>query len=590
MPPLRAAVAAAQRVPKPRKGVQQWVLSGISELAPLEPGWRKGGRAAQALILQEQRDLRRLRSQARREGRDPLLVSLPPRQEEPRRLGAREHQLLLDVGRIGPSRVDLMPPPRLMDASALSRAASTAAREQQVSGLESSAPAGIWPAICARARELVPSLDPQDLALLVKGMAKARYHDDELTAQLLQQAIARLAYFDARHLAILLAGLAKTSMEAESLKPVLEELCLRAPELQGAPELSMAIVAVSRLRAGDLVSGLVAQVEARLSADRFHARDLAAISGAYSRLQYLDARHMAHIAACARFTIREATPRDLAQLVSLTSRTGPAGAEQLIAEAAELTLEKVPFMLPFELTASASAFGQSALFLLGAEGESRAPLGDEAQSLQASVASAELLRAIAQTAAEAKLEPGQSAVILEGCARWHLPLPPTQLNALAAAAAAPGQSLASTTRALRAMARLLPDAGSDTGKAMMPHSMAVQCRPWNTEEAERDESTDPAWRHAQCLDVELRQHLAHCESWHGVTKAAEASFLFNGMCRPGLQSQEPQDSETPKLSEALRMTKQRLGGAADLSYLAERLKSLGGKEDDPVVVALREQQ
>eukprot|EP00933_Yihiella_yeosuensis_P042924 TRINITY_DN37599_c0_g1_i1.p1 TRINITY_DN37599_c0_g1~~TRINITY_DN37599_c0_g1_i1.p1 ORF type:complete len:523 (+),score=112.96 TRINITY_DN37599_c0_g1_i1:76-1644(+) len=488
---------AAVRRPKPR--VIQYVLSGLSETAPLEPGWRRGGAAAQGLTNEEQRNLRRLRSKARQEGRDPATVSLPPKNPSP--LG-RVPGLISGTSRpldslpaftgvtSQPSRLDLLPPVHVMEAPALGRAASVAARE-------TAAGPALWAALTDRARELLDSLDTQDLALLLKGMARAQHRDMELAELLLERAESRLAYFDVRHLIMVLSGLAKAGVTVDQLSPVLQELQHRVPEIRGASELSMALAALGRLRregleadlALNLVKDLASQVELRLSADRFHSRDLAVVTTAYRQIGYLEPRHMEHVIACSRFTLREAAPRELSQLVIAASESGTlgsAGAAELVQEAAGLVAEKVVFMLPAELAGAAHSFGHAAgKFLVGTGGlreleehassdsrsgaasgsDTESAAGTDAARLRAALAVSQLLQALATQASSRPdgLQSSHVLAILEACARWCLPLPMEELSTLSMAL--PPSSAEADSRSLRALLRLFSLSSEEVGVA-----------------------------------------------------------------------------------------------------------------------------
>eukprot|EP00439_Symbiodinium_sp_Y106_P039056 s3704_g4.t1 len=199
------------RVLRPRRRVQEWVISGIVEKTEVQGGWRRGGpHGGEVLTASESRKLRRLKSKARKEGRNPDLVVLPARALPKPRLPLTPDVALLD----SQLPVPLLLPPPGADGAALSRAAARASQSGE--GL------ALFPSLCTRAREILASFDPPDLARLVKAMARARHEDSELSSLLLQQGVSRLAYFDADRLVQFLSGL-RAVLPADDLAPASEE-------------------------------------------------------------------------------------------------------------------------------------------------------------------------------------------------------------------------------------------------------------------------------------------------------------------------------------------------------------------------------
>lgn len=380
---------------------------------------------AQAMTLKEQRLLRRLRLEARYAGKDPRKVTLPEWKPPPRTF------------RFQPSRLSLLPPPHAMDAAALGRAASVAAREPLGSG-----PA-LWEAFANRARELLPTLDTQDIALLLNGMARSRHFDHDLVQQLRQCALARVAYSNTRHLAMVLSALVKARLPPADVESFLTELQSRVSEFQGAGEITMTISALSRLRSAgyQIVAQLAPQVETRLAADRFHARDLASILWSYVRLDFLDAAHIDRLALHARGTIGEAAPRELAHLVHASARARAEGADRLVGECVPLVARMVRFMAPRELVDMAIACGHALEASLG--GSALAPL----------------LSGVAHEAVRnaAQLEAWQVLVLFQGCVRWRIPLASADLECAARALQERGGELppGAVERELFALSHLL---------------------------------------------------------------------------------------------------------------------------------------
>ncbi|CAK9057044.1 Eukaryotic translation initiation factor 5A-4 (eIF-5A-4) (eIF-4D) [Durusdinium trenchii] len=228
------------RIPKPRRKVQQWVITGLSERAPVQGGYQKHGPpGGEALNKREKNELQKLRAQARREGRNPDLVMLPPPKLR-RAPKLREPDAIL----LGPALPTMaLPPAEIMDAAQLGRACNAVARGDGAVTL--------LPGLAHRARELVLELAPRDLTKVLKAFSRQRYEDADLGALLLRQALTRLAYFDAQDLVVLLSSLVRTELK-EELMPVAEELRERCPELRGATVLSSACSAAAWLPEPDL--------------------------------------------------------------------------------------------------------------------------------------------------------------------------------------------------------------------------------------------------------------------------------------------------------------------------------------------------
>jgi len=413
--------------------VLQWVVSGLAEVAPSLRKARPGDPAGEPLNNRERRQLRGLRAQAKRTGERPETVVLPkPRPPPPR---------------LSPSRLDLLAPPSTMDAAALGRAASTAARD-----LAGSSPS-LWAALGQRAREVLPTLDTQDLAMLLKGMARARHDDAELMADLRKRAVARIAYFSSRHFAMVFSALARLDLPHEDRSVFVEALQDRMPEFQNAGELTMVAVALGRLRVADppLLAQLSARVEARLSAGKFHARELASVSAAYVRLQHLVPEHLEVVAACATITLQEATARELASLVLAAAQAGAvadggSARAKLAATALGLAAEKGPFMLPVELVDAAVAFGRAM----------------EASLCDASEVGL-FLRGVAQevTRSPGRLSDHQLVALLQSFERWQVPIDTEGMARLTDSATTRGpEFLELAGVALPALARQLQ---TDTG-------------------------------------------------------------------------------------------------------------------------------
>eukprot|EP00913_Durusdinium_trenchii_P027664 g25945.t1 len=191
--------------------VQQWVITGLSERAPVQGGYQKHGPpGGEALNKREKNELQKLRAQARREGRNPDLVMLPPPKLR-RAPKLREPDAIL----LGPALPTMaLPPAEIMDAAQLGRACNAVARGDGAVTL--------LPGLAHRARELVLELAPRDLTKVLKAFSRQRYEDADLGALLLRQALTRLAYFDAQDLVVLLSSLVRTELK-EELMPVAED-------------------------------------------------------------------------------------------------------------------------------------------------------------------------------------------------------------------------------------------------------------------------------------------------------------------------------------------------------------------------------
>jgi len=381
----------------------QYVLSGLSETATVE----QRATSESALSSKQRAELRLLRQLAKNDGRDPRRVTLPFRRKTPsfNRIKPTLHFLQ-------PSRFDLLPPPSSMKAMEVGRAAIIAAREQN------SAQPAFWQSLGERASELLQSLDTEDIAKLLNGMSRASYVDPELTGRLCACALARVKYFNARHLTMCMSALSKLRASDDDMAQLFPEFASRVPELRGAGELTMAMATLGRLGAiqgaDDMLHQLAVQVDARLSADQFRVRELATVCNVYVRLRYLEERHVRNISRCAWGTLHEATPQELARVALAATQARILGADDVVERTTTLALDKALFLMPVEIVDLTYAFG-SAL-----------EAGFAGPSTQTA-----LLRLIHEAARLShQLQPFQLASVLHSCARWKLPAPCTEIACL----------------------------------------------------------------------------------------------------------------------------------------------------------------
>jgi len=382
---------------RPRAGKNlQWVLSGLSETATVEQ--RAAGQPE--LSNKQRAELRMLRQLAKSEGRDPRRVMLPLNREQP------------TLKFLQPARFDLLPPPSSMKAVEVGRAASIAARERH------SVNPVFWQSLGQRASELLESLDTEDIAKLLNGMSRASHVDHDLTGRLCACALARIKYFNARHLTMCISALSKLRASDNDMAQLFPEFTSRVPELRGASELTMAIASLGRLSTiqgiDDLLSQFAAQIDARLSADQFRVRDLATVCNVYVRLRYPDEQHVRNVSRCAWGTLHEATPQELARVALAATLARIDGADDVVGRATTLTLEKAHFLMPVEIVDLTFAFGSALEAGFG---------GPNTHTT--------LLRLIHEAALLShQLQPLQLASVLHSCARWNLAAPCTELACL----------------------------------------------------------------------------------------------------------------------------------------------------------------
>lgn len=546
----------------------QWVLSGIAETAPVQQT-RKGKVGGRLLTNREQRDLKLLRRLARAENRDPDRVVLPlsRRRQQPRRLQ--------------PSRFNLLQPPGEMNASEVGRAATIAAREPMAAG-----PA-FWLSLGERANALLPSMDTQDLALLLNGMSRARHFDPTLTNRLRECALVRVKYFNARHLTMLLAALAKLRAPVTDIAQFLPQLHMRVSELRGASELAMAVATLSRLHVecDDLIRALASQIEVRLSSDQFHMRDIASVSAAYIRLQFSDRLHFGHLVRCARTTLHEATPRELARVVLAATQARAAGVDELATRAAQLATNNVKFMLPAEVVDTAFAFGHA---------------------LEAGLGKQDTIMMFVNLISKASqacdhLNGWQLISVVGSCARWLLPVASLDLAYLVQALGSRCDVLQPTLacKALCVLTQLLTsmnkcsrghrgnrgvtqDGYDETSQS---HQREAHIQQANLETVGDDRLIAATHAAALAFDSRVRQVLADGASVVGVealVRAVEAAFVlaFDGWSGEGAETV----SLGPPLSCALATWLERSSlEAAVVTQLREKLLELGGSPENPIL-------
>ena len=118
----------------------------------------------------------------------------------------------------------------------------------------------IGEAIARRAHELMDTLDPEDVALLLSGMARSRHDDRNVITALRDRALSLVRYTSARHLAMVVSALSR-SLDVD---PFISEVRERVPEFD-AQDLTLVIAALGRTRSLAMVPDLAKEAEVRWS-------------------------------------------------------------------------------------------------------------------------------------------------------------------------------------------------------------------------------------------------------------------------------------------------------------------------------------
>ncbi|KAF4749247.1 hypothetical protein FOZ62_021411 [Perkinsus olseni] len=274
-----------------------------------------------------------------------------------------------------------LPPPSTLDAEGLGHAANTAARDR----VKGTSP--YWQQLKDRALAIAPAMEPRDCALLLNAFSRVRLCDQQLFDTLAPVVEAKLLYFTSVHLAMVFSAFAKTG--ESFLSALSREVGARVHEFHSPVEICMLLNAMTKLGLVDL--GLFTRwskhVQARMSQEPFHVRDLSVIASALARVikhhtvaeggrqkkeeedstAALNAAldpltdTMDLIAGRALATLGEATPMELARLLlAFTSDSGGViiPPKQLLESSLECARDKLMFMAPAELVNVAFAFGQ----------------------------------------------------------------------------------------------------------------------------------------------------------------------------------------------------------------------------------------
>lgn len=514
----------------------QFVFSGLSNVVPIEvPMPKKGHIPSEFLTPRQQRDLRRLRSKARALGQDPKKVTLESMRPAPVQR------------RLQQNRMDLLPVPHAMDSAALGRAAGVLAREG--GGLH-------WEAIARRAHELMDTLDPEDVALLLSGMARSRHDDRNVITALRDRALSLVRYMSARHLAMVVSALSR-SLDVD---PFISEVRERVPEFD-AQDLTLVIAALGRTRSLAMVPDLAKEAEVRLASTPLHVREVVRIGSACSRAGI----ELPHLLPSTKGTLHEATPSELCQFMLFLVRIRPQGTEELLEDCVRLVAEKLNFLGPAELVNAAFACGQ---------------VLDAGYAIEM-----DFLPHIMRKAARlsAHMESWQVCAILRSCSRWRLPVSSGDLEELVSALNSHKLSLGPREAgdALFSLARLVGDqpltttSGSDASVGADPPSQEI---------LQVQDVVGPLIS-TICRGLELGDDASM--SFQTGTRAIEAVVIFTDRA-PGRPSLERPN--TQNLAAAVAAWISRLptpsAEAAALS-LTERLLALGCRPGHPVLDVLQ---
>eukprot|EP00922_Rhytidocystis_sp_ex-Travisia-forbesii_P050402 GHVS01074933.1.p1 GENE.GHVS01074933.1~~GHVS01074933.1.p1 ORF type:complete len:462 (-),score=83.16 GHVS01074933.1:2421-3713(-) len=173
-----------------------------------------------------------------------------------------------------------MPHPSQMDASMLGSYANVATRDGLTNRL-------FWNMIITRAKQIISTFEPKDVALLLNALSRSRRCDPDLFAALVPHVVQHLSVYPASFLVMTVGAYTKNNYHDTQLTTAfLRELQNRLHQFQTAVELSMLLSALTKLNVfdDDLVNRLTAQVICRLNVEVFHIRDLSVIAHALAKL------------------------------------------------------------------------------------------------------------------------------------------------------------------------------------------------------------------------------------------------------------------------------------------------------------------
>eukprot|EP00922_Rhytidocystis_sp_ex-Travisia-forbesii_P050401 GHVS01074932.1.p1 GENE.GHVS01074932.1~~GHVS01074932.1.p1 ORF type:complete len:512 (-),score=97.86 GHVS01074932.1:2421-3863(-) len=295
-----------------------------------------------------------------------------------------------------------MPHPSQMDASMLGSYANVATRDGLTNRL-------FWNMIITRAKQIISTFEPKDVALLLNALSRSRRCDPDLFAALVPHVVQHLSVYPASFLVMTVGAYTKNNYHDTQLTTAfLRELQNRLHQFQTAVELSMLLSALTKLNVfdDDLVNRLTAQVICRLNVEVFHIRDLSVIAHALAKLGSSDTQLFQTIAERAGSMLGEATPLELSRLLYAFSRVG-LDEPTLFDSSLQLAIDKLVFMSPAELVSTAFAFGQVRQLLLPTHKAAKL------DSLFARVRYSSLASLLLFNAE-------QIAALLQTYARWHI--------------------------------------------------------------------------------------------------------------------------------------------------------------------------
>ena len=251
--------------------------------------------------------------------------------------------------------------PSLMSSEELGGACVAAAREQ----IENPA---FWKMVADRGSAIHDDLEPRDIALILNGFSRTRQLGNhyKLIEDLAASIEKRLPYFSSLHLAMTLSALGKSGLTPGAypgtlVDSLVREIKSRVHELGTSVEYCMILNALVKLNITDM--GIyerlccVFQSKLRMGSLQCHVRDLCVISNAFSVAGIRDSSFFDSVAQRVIPTLAEATPAEVAKLLSALARGGVEVTE--VATAAKHACgNKFKSMTSSEITNTVYAFGQ----------------------------------------------------------------------------------------------------------------------------------------------------------------------------------------------------------------------------------------
>ena len=303
-------------------------------------------------------------------------------------------------------------------------AACVAAAREQVDYAQ------FWKLIADRGIQLSESMEPREIALLLNGLSRTRRlasHLDLIT-QLGGTIEKKLPYFSSVHLAMTLSAISKSFTTGPSAIPptlihaLVKELKSRVHELHSGVEIAMILNTLVKLQIQDAglyqrLSGIV-QSKLRTGAIALHPRELCIVGSAFAASGLKDPSLFNLIAERVYPAIGEATPAELARLLTALARAG-IDVTEFAQATTEACRDRFRFMNSSELVSAVFAFGSVCEYIPIADTDPNDPVTTLLSLLKSAFISALPL-----------FQAKETASVLLSFSRWRIPLSDDELTSL----------------------------------------------------------------------------------------------------------------------------------------------------------------